>query len=296
MVVAHFGNGDLAAYDYSGKRLWRRNLQDDYGPYTIWWGHANSPLLYKDLVINVCMQDSLADLPGAASESYLVALDKRTGERKWKTVRKTRADAEECDAYTTPVWRTADGRTELVVMGGNQLDAYDPDSGRQLWYLPGLVGGRTVGGPTVGDDLVFATRGKKGPLLAVRPVGESELPEKAVLWTATKDTPDSCSPVYWKGLLFCLVDAGFAYCYDARTGDLKWKERLPGEYKASPVAADGRIYFLNRAGVCTVIAAAATFEKQASNSLDGDTNASPAVADGRIYIRTSQTLYCIGAK
>ena len=92
------------------------------------------------------------------------------------------------------------------------------------------------------------------------------------------------------------MDAGFAYCYDGHTGDLKWKERLPGEYKASPVAADGRIYFLNRAGLCTVIAASDTFEKLASNSLDGDTNASPAVADGRIYIRTNKALYCVGAK
>ena len=117
-----------------------------------------------------------------------------------------------------------------------------------------------------------------------------------MVWTVTKDTPDSCSLVYCKGLLFTVVDAGFAQCYDAHTGELKWKERLPGEYKASPMAADGRIYFLNRAGVCTVIAASDKFEKLAANALDGETNASPAVADGRIYIRTSKALYCVGGK
>ena len=296
VVVAHFGDGEIAAYDYAGKRLWHRNLQDDYGPYTIWWGHANSPILYKSSVICTCIQDSLSDVPGAGSESYLLALDKHTGERQWRTVRKTKSTAEEGDAYTTPVLRTADGRKELVVMGGNQLDAYDPDNGHQLWYLAGLVGGRSVGGPTVGDGLVFATRGKKGPMVAVKPEGEGELPEKAIVWTTDKDTPDSCSPVYSNGLLFTLVDAGFAYCYDGHTGDLKWKERLPGEYKASPVAADGRIYFLNRAGLCTVIAASDKFEKLAANSLDGDAIASPAVAGGRIYIRTSKALYCVGAK
>ena len=296
VVIAHFGDGDLVAYDYSGKRLWKRNLQDDYGAYTIWWGHANSPLLYKDLVINACIQDNLGDVPGAESESYLLALDKRTGERKWKTTRKTKADAEEGDAYTTPVWRTVDGRRQLVVMGGNQLDAYDPDGGRQLWFLPGLVGGRTVGGPTAGGGLVFATRGKKGPLLAVKPEGEGELTDKAIAWTETKDTPDSSSPVYCNGLLFYIVDAGFAYCYDAKSGEQKWKERMPGEYKASPVAADGRIYFLNRDGLCAVIAASDKFEKLAANALEGDTNASPAVAGGRIYIRTSKALYCVGAK
>ena len=181
-------------------------------------------------------------------------------------------------------------------MGGNQLDAYDPDDGRRLWYLPGLVGGRTVGGPTVGGGMAFATRGKGGPLLAVKPQGDGELTDKSVVWTVTKDSPDSCSPVYWKGLLFTVVDAGFAQCYDTKTGELKWKERLPGEYKASPLAADGRVYFLNRAGVCTVIAASDKFDKLATNSLEGETNASPAVADGRIYIRTSKALYCVGAK
>src|SRR5439155_20286175 len=103
IVVVHFGNGDLAAYDYAGKQLWKRNLQDDYGPYSIWWGHANSPILYKGLVIDACMQDSLADLDGTPVESYLVAHDKRTGDLKWRTVRKTEAKAEECDAYTTPI-------------------------------------------------------------------------------------------------------------------------------------------------------------------------------------------------
>ena len=179
VVVVHFGNGDLAAYDYAGKQLWKRNLQDDYGPYTIWWGHANSPILCKDLVIDACMQDSLADLDGPPVESYLVAHDKRTGDLKWRTVRKTAAKAEECDAYTTPIVRKVGDHTELVLMGGNQLDAYDPDTGRQLWYLPGLVGGRTVTGPTVADGLVFATRGMKKPMVAVGPRWQRRIVRKS---------------------------------------------------------------------------------------------------------------------
>jgi outer membrane protein assembly factor BamB len=297
IVVVHFGNGDLAAYDYAGKQLWRHNLQDDYGTYTIWWGHANSPIIYKDLVVNVCMQDSLSDLPGSPVESYLVAFDKRTGQVRWKTARPTKASAEECDAYTTPVVRTVGNRQELVVMGGNQLDAYDPDTGKQLWYLPGLVGGRTVTGPTLADGLVFATRGMKKPLVAVRPEGSGELPEKDIVWQATQNTPDASSPVAWKGLLFWTTDNGFAFCCDAKTGEVKWNEqRLNGDFKASPVAADGRVYFLDRAGRCTVTAASDKFEQLAVNSLDGDTNASPAFAGGRIYIRTSKALYCVGAK
>src|SRR5205085_11808559 len=102
LVVVHFGNGDLAAYDFAGNQLWRRNLQQDHGAYTIWWGHANSPVLYRDLVVSACMQDSLTDLGDMRASSYLVAHDKRTGALKWLTPRATEAVAEECDSYTTP--------------------------------------------------------------------------------------------------------------------------------------------------------------------------------------------------
>ena len=136
----------------------------------------------------------------------------------------------------------------------------------------------------------------KKPMVAVKPDGAGELPEKDIVWQATQNTPDASSPVAWKGLLFWITDNGFAVCRDVKKGDVKWKERISGDFKASPVAADGRIYFLNRAGQCTVVAASANSRNWSFNSLDGNTNASPAVADGRIYIRTSKALYCIGAK
>jgi outer membrane protein assembly factor BamB len=293
-VIAHFGNGDLAAYDFAGRLLWRHNLQQDYGAYTIWWGHANSPVLYQDLVISACMQDSLEDLAGDRSPSYLVAHDKRTGEQRWKSLRLTPAHAEEFDAYTTPVFRTAAHATEMVVMGGNQLDAFDPLTGRQLWYLPGIVGGRTVTGPTVGRDLVFATQGKRGPFLAVRPEGEGKLPPAAVVWKQPQGTADSSSPIAWQDWVFWITDNGIAQCYDARTGVLQWKERLSGDYKASPVIAAGRMYFLSMSGLCTVLAAGPRFEKLAENKIDDETIASPALADGRIYLRGKKFLYAIG--
>jgi outer membrane protein assembly factor BamB len=104
VVVAHFGNGDLAAYDFAGNRLWSRNLQEDFGKYTIWWGHANSPVLHGDAVISVCMQDSLVDLGQQPSPSYVVAHHKRTGQLLWHTPRPTAATSEPCDSYTTPVF------------------------------------------------------------------------------------------------------------------------------------------------------------------------------------------------
>jgi outer membrane protein assembly factor BamB len=294
VVVAHFGNGDLAAYDFDGQQLWKHNLQEEYGAYTIWWGHANSPVIAGDTVISVCMQDSLADLRAKFVESYVIAHDLRSGTVRWKIARITKASAEECDAYTTPLLCQLNGMAQLVVMGGNQLDAYDPVSGRQLWFLPGLVGGRTVTGPTVANGLVYATRGMRGPLIAVKPKGEGELTFRDIAWTYKEGTPDSCCPVVWNDLLFMVADNGIVRCLDAASGNLKWSERLKGEYKASPVAADGRVFFLNTDGLCTVVSAAPRFDKLVENQLNDQTLASPAISDGRIYIRGQKSIYCIG--
>ena len=140
-----------------------------------------APSSTRTCVICACMQDSLADLPGAESESYLRRPRQAHRRAQMADGAQDRSPRPR-SATPTPRRSCAHGRRtarQLVVMGGNQLDAYDPDDGRQLWYLPGLVGGRTVGGPTVGDGLVFATRGKKGPMVAVKPDGAGELPEKA---------------------------------------------------------------------------------------------------------------------
>ena len=164
-VVVHFGNGDLAAYDFAGKQRWQRNLQDDYGAYTIWWGHANSPVIYGDTVISVCMQDSLADVATVKRPATWSPTTCTRAKSGGKAPRMTGAPSEQGDAYTTPVLAEVEGRPQLVVMGANQLDAYDPANGKQLWFLPGLVGGRTVTGPTVAHGMVYVTRGMRGTAL-----------------------------------------------------------------------------------------------------------------------------------
>jgi len=293
-VVVHFGNGDLAAYDFDGKQLWKRNLQQDYGAYTIWWGHANSPVIYGNSVISVCMQDSLSDLRDKPVESYLVAHQLQTGRELWKKARNTGAPGEEADAYTTPLLANLNGQMQLIVMGGNVLDSYDPSSGEQLWYLPGLKGGRTVTGPTVAEDMIYVTRGMRGPLLGIRPSGTGELGKRAIVWDHAEGSPDTCSPVVWNDLLFTVTDDGIARCFDALTGHIKWKHRITGKYKASPVAVEGRIFFVNTEGLCTVVSAMPKFDKLIENQLDDETIASPAIADGRFYIRGKKSLYCIG--
>lgn len=305
-VVAHFGNGDLACFDFDGQLIWKRNLQEDHGEYTIWWGHANSPVLYEDadgsaLVISLVMQDSLRDLGKEAVESYVVAHDVRDGSIRWKTERRTKALAEQADAYTTPLLAELHGRKQLVVMGGNELDAYDPGSGEQLWYLTELEGGRTIPSPTFGRGMIYAVRGMRGPLVAVRPPEDLtvtdepvSLTSRDVVWSHQSGTPDSCSPVMWDMWLFTVTDDGVARCHDTRSGLVKWKHRLRGEYKASPVAVEGRLFFLNTEGLCTVVSAAPHFDRLTENPLEDETIASPAVANGRLFIRGKKKLYCIG--
>lgn len=302
-VVVHFGNGDLIALNFAGEVLWKRNLQDDYGPYSIWWGHANSPVLFGDLIISVCMQDTLegaASFNGKPAANYVVAHELSTGKLRWFTERKTIAQAEQCDSYTTPVFHKTSGAAaeiEMIIMGGNQLDAYEPTTGKLRWQIGGLSGGRLITGPVVAGDHVYATRGQKGELLCVKlEEAARKGPADPITWRHKESTPDTCCPVVVDGRLYTIADSGIAQCLDAVSGKELWKERLPGDYKASPIVAGGKIYFLNKAGLCTVVAAGETFTKVAENQLDDETLASPAAADGRLFIRGRDHLYCLGTK
>jgi len=151
-----------------------------------------------------------------------------------------------------------------------------------------------ITGPTIADGVIYTTRGMRGPLVAVRPGGLGPRPPEDVLWQYDRATPDTPVPVVWKGLLFMVSDRGIATCLDARTGEAKWRKRLPGSYRASPLAAEDRVYFLNMEGLATVVAAADEFRLLAENRLDDITLASPAVSSGRIYLRGHKTLYCLG--
>ena len=295
-VVFLFGNGDLACANFEGTILWKKNLQKDQGVFTIWWGYANSPLIHDNFVICTVMQDSLEDLEGEKAQSFLIAYDLATGKEVWKTPRKTIAKAESCDSYTTPIYHKAANQTQIILMGGNQLDAYDPNTGKQLWKKEGLNGGRTITGPTVEQNTVFATQGMRGPLVAINLDKSSGLPtnEKAA-WEYTKNTPDSCCPVGTNGLIFIISDNGFAQCLDANNGTSYWNERIGGDYKSSPLACNGKIYFTNLEGVCTVVEATKTFTVVAKNSIGEGVIASPAVSKDHLLVRTRKSLICIGA-
>jgi outer membrane protein assembly factor BamB len=139
------------------------------------------------------------------------------------------------------------------------------------------------------------TQGMRNPLVAVRRGATGPLDDDRVVWSYDRGTSDSPTPVVWAGLLFFVTNDGFATALDAETGEVAWRERLPGQYRASPLAAVKRIYFLNVSGLTTVVEASRSFRKIAENKLDDETFASPVAATGRLYVRGRQSLYCLGA-
>jgi outer membrane protein assembly factor BamB len=142
--------------------------------------------------------------------------------------------------------------------------------------------------------LVYVTCGMRGPMLAIKPGGEGRRGASDIVWKYEKGTPDTPCPVVWNDLLFAVTDDGVARALDAASGQMIWTQRLKGDYKASPLAAEGRVYFLNTTGLCTVISASRRFEKLAENELPDATLASPAASNGQLFIRGRRTLYCVG--
>lgn len=296
LVIASFGDGTLAAYDLAGNQVWRRNLQDDFGSMTFRDGYASSPLLFEDLVISSVLQQDLSGVGPNIAPAYLVAHDKKTGHLKWKSDRPPAVLNAAAEIYGTPALRrNGAGEAELVVMGAGMVDAYNPADGKRLWSLDDEKHGATIASPTIHGNLMVGVRPADSTFLLELPgayaLEEQKLKSTQIRWTNPTSPANVCTPAVWGDLMFTLTDDGTVNCYDGASGRVHWRKKLPGEYRASPVAADSRIYFLNTAGLCTVIAASARFDRLAENDLDDFTQASPAFSNGRIYIRGKNALY-----
>jgi outer membrane protein assembly factor BamB len=277
-VYVHFGGDGTAALDAAtGKILWSKKF-----PYASQHGSGGSPALYKDLLI----------FSGDGHlEAWVIALDKRTGDVRWKTERRRPFD----QAYTTPLVISVDGRDQIVSVGAYRVGAYDPDTGKEIWRVQYEDGFSNVPRPVFANGLVYITTGFFQPaVMAIRPDGTGDVTRTHVAWTTTRGAPFTPSPIAVGDELYIINDLGVLSCVDARTGTLHWQQRIGGNYSASPVFADGRIYFLSEEGVATVIAPGTTFRKLAVNELGGATLASMAVANGSIFIRSLTHLYRIG--
>ncbi|MCL5098841.1 MAG: PQQ-binding-like beta-propeller repeat protein, partial [Candidatus Omnitrophica bacterium] len=309
-VFAVFATGDLAAFDFSGKLLWSRNLVNDYGKFANMWGYGSSPLLYKDRLYVQVLQRNPPTYSHAADdkperESFLLCLDPATGKNLWRHIRKTDALEESKEAYTTPIPYTYGNRAAIIVLGGDYVTGHDPATGEELWRCGGLnrkkrTFWRTITSPVTAPGFVYACAPKGDPLLAVRADGSGLVTDTDIAWTATKFTPDVCTPLYYQGKLWVLDgDHQEFTCYDAATGHQEWRGNLGVRevFSASPIGADGKIYCLSEQGTAVVLEAGPEFKILSTIPMgEQPCMSSVAIAHGQLFIRTAQHLYCVGLK
>jgi outer membrane protein assembly factor BamB len=277
-----FGTGQIAALDSNGARVWMRHLGKEYSPFDVSWGHGSSPVLYKDVVILLCDHQS---------SSYLLALDARTGTERWKTDRGSGRVS-----FSTPLLVSGAAGDELVVNSSERIDAYDPATGRLLWYAD-APRQTPVPSAVVHDGVIYLTRGyRNSPYLAIRPGGRGDVSASHVLWRTPGGGSYVSSLLYYDGLLYLTNDVGVLTCADAKTGTRVWQARLDGVFFASPVGADGKVYFVSETGETVVVRAGRTPEILARNDLGERLVASPAIAGGRIFLRSDARLFAIGRK
>lgn len=282
VVCVFFGSQGLYCYDLHGRPLWETDLGDMR--IKLGFGEGSSPVLHGDyLIVNWDHED----------QSFIVALDKRTGKQIWRT------DRDETTSWSTPHVVTYNGKTQVVVNATTRVRSYDLESGRLLWESSGMTD-NVIPSPVSGDGVVYVTSGFRGSSLqaiqlnkATRDVSVSG----ARLWQYDRDTPYVPSPLLYRGLLYFLKsNNAILTCLDAATGsqvyELKRLEGISGVY-ASPVAAQDRVYIVGREGTTQVLRHGREFEVLAVNSLEDRFDASPALVDREIYLRGHRYLYRI---
>lgn len=282
-IYVHFGHLGTACLDLDGKVLWRQTSLK-YSPVH---GNGGSPVLTGERLIFSC---------DGAVDPFVVALDRRTGEVRWKTPRHNEAVPKKF-SFSTPLIITNAGQAELISPGSGGTYAYDPATGRELWRVSTGNGFSVVPRPVFAHGLLFVSTDYDFPkLFAIRPGGQGDVTATHLAWQIGRGAPSTPSPLVVGDELYFVSDAGIATCADAKTGKVHWNERLGGGFSASPVYADGKIYFQNEEGVGCVLKAGKTFDLLAKNELGERTLASYAVDDGTLFIRGAEHLFRIGKK
>lgn len=277
-IFVHFGHQGTVCADRQGNVIWT-NSDHSFPPVH---GNGGSPVLVDDRLIFTC---------DGADQAYVVALDATTGHEAWRTPRPV--DATKKFSFATPTLIDSPDGPLVIAPGSDCVLALDPANGEIRWWVR-YDGYSVVPKPIVAAGRVLVATGF-GPtkLLAIRPGGSGEVTASHVDWQIDRGIPETPSLVTHQGLVYSVSDDGIGLCIDGESGEVVWRNRLGGNYSASPVLVDDRIYFCSEEGVTTVIRAGREFEKLASNDLQEATLASPGIADGAIFIRTADALYRI---
>ncbi|MBM3823370.1 MAG: quinonprotein alcohol dehydrogenase [Verrucomicrobia bacterium] len=304
-VYVSFGSPGIACVDTkSGRVVWeRRDFICNH-----FRGAGSSPILHGNLLIHHF---------DGSDHQFVAALDKRTGKTVWESRRsidfkdlgpdgKPEAEGDWRKAYSTPHIEMLNGKAQLISQGAKAAYGYDPKTGRELWRIEERTSHSASSRPAVGHGLIFIPSGwSTGQLLAVRPgakgevldvnAADAEQPREGLnlVWRIKRNVPRKPSVTLDGDFLYWIDDGGIAVCVDAKSGQERWRERIGGNYSASPLLAPGRLYFFSEEGKATVIAAQPRFEKLAENSLPDGFMASPAVLGHALILRTKTALYRI---
>jgi outer membrane protein assembly factor BamB len=284
-LYLHYGSAGTACLDtVSGKIIWsRQDLPCDH-----FRGPGSSPILHGDLLI--------VALDGFDLQ-YAVALDKRTGKTVWRRDRNIEygtTDGDAKKAYPTATVIKTKGGEQVVIPSAGATIAYDPASGEEVWRVR-HGGMNTSARPLFAHGMVYINTAAGGmKFLAVRPDGTGDVTSSQIAWKSSQGTGSRSSQLLLGERLFLVGDTGTASVLDALGGKALSQKRLGGEFSASPILADGRIYVSNQGGETFVLSAADPSMVLATNTLDDGCMASPAVFDGAIYLRTKTHLYRLG--
>jgi outer membrane protein assembly factor BamB len=289
-VYLSFGSPGTACFDeVSGAKLWeRRDFVCNH-----FRGAGSSPVVWRDSL--------LLHFDGSDFQ-YLVALDRHTGKTLWRTDRtvdfkdltaegKPTGDGDFRKAFATPAVVEWEGKSVLLSSGAKCHYAYDPLTGKELWRVEERAQHSASERPLFWRGMAFFQSGFKGQILAVKLGGSGVLEESQLAWRVKKGVPSKPSMLLVEGMLYMVDDSGIASCVDATSGEVVWSERIGGNFSASPIYADGRIYAFNEEGKVTTFAAEKTFRKIGEGQFESGFMASPAVAGNALYLRTKTHLY-----
>lgn len=280
-VYVAFGNADIARYTHDGKLVWVKRYLPTFGDPKMAWGYALSPLVLDDAV--------LFPWDHHKGPCFLIGLSPRTGEIVWKKDRPIGT------AHATPLCVEHHGRKDILVPGKHRLTAFDAKTRAELWQYgegEGSYNGEIIVSPTFGDGMVFLQLWRQSKIHAIRLSSGGRPPER--VWVSDKPGPLEPSLLYYRGLLYALMDNGVLVCLDGKNGREYYRERFAGACNSSPIACDGRIYLSDNQGATCVVQAGEKFKLLGVNQLGERITASPAISANQLIYRTDSHLFCIG--
>ncbi|MCX6238947.1 MAG: PQQ-binding-like beta-propeller repeat protein [Bacteroidia bacterium] len=290
-LVVHFGSEGLYCYDFKGKLIWKKDMGLlTPGPYTdpgVEWGYASSPVIFKDKIIIQC------DIP---KTPYITALDLATGNEIWKTSR-----GDEVSTWCTPAIYSKDGKTQVIANGYTHICGYAFETGKEIWKLSN-GGDAPAPTPVIANDLIYlnSAHGKCSPIFAVRPNATGDITlapdstkNKYIAWSIKRGGAYMQTPLIYRGYLYNLQVNGQLTCFDALTGEVKYKASLSEAFSASGIASDGKLYFSSEEGNVYVVNAGPEYKLLAKNVLKDICMATPAISGNILFFRTQHYLIAV---